>query len=202
MKLCLSHALAAVVSMTVFPASASAIYDFSYQFKEGYNHDRQYHEAMLFSGSFSGTEKGNLVQIQDDIQLYVNGTHIFENVTFSASHFLIPELTWKPGDAVASYDGAANNFLFYYEDQYGYQRGVFQSIPQGFRGEIRWTSASGYLPAYHSEFVPSSDVGAQWSLTRRIATNEVPEPVSLALFGLGTVIAAGARRRRTTGTNS
>jgi hypothetical protein len=190
MKFRFPYLVAVIASMTGLPAEAAAIYDFSYQFTEGYSIDRQYHAAMLFTGSFAGTEKNDLIHIEDDIQLYVNGSRILENVTFSASHFLIPELWFKPGDAVASYTGSANNFLFYYQDQSNYERRVFGSIPQGLKGEKRWTFAANYSSAYHSEFIPSSDVSAQWSLTRRVETNEVPEPASLALFGIGAFMAS------------
>lgn len=203
MNVRLSRVLAALASMAAFNAAhASTIYDFSYQFKEGYSYDRQYHEAMLFSGSFAGTENGNLVQIEDNIQLYVNGARILGDVTFSASHFLIPELWFKPGEAVASYDGSANNFLFYYQDRYGYERRVFQSIPQGFKGEVRWTSAGSYSAASYSEFVPSGDISAQWSLTRRMETSEVPEPASLALLLVGAIAFCGSRRAKTPATKS
>lgn len=186
MNVGMTKVVVALASMTVFgSAQAAPIYDFSYRFKDG----------MVLSGSFAGKEDGNLIQIENDIQLYYNGVRMLEGVNFASEHFLIPELWFVLGGAVASFDGSANNFLFSFVDDYGYNRRVFQSIPQGFQGQVRWT-VTGYPYDYHSDFIASENMHAQWVLTRRAVSNEIPEPASLALFTLGLISAYGAFRRK------
>lgn len=188
MKIRMKEAAAGVVATILFStAQAAPLYEFSYRFTDG----------LTFSGSFSGTENGELVWIEGDIALYANGQRLLDKVTFSTKHFLIPELSWRQGGAVASFDGSANNFLFDFADSYGSQRWAFFSIPQGYAGETRWTYAGNFAPLSYSEFMPSANMNEKWVLIRREDGNEVPEPASIALFALGLVLAcAGVRSKR------
>ena len=68
-----------------------------------------FQDSDVVSGSFNGTQSGNLITGLSDISLFFNGVAATNNPMFGTGW---NGSNWVSGAAVASIDGTENNFLF------------------------------------------------------------------------------------------
>lgn len=140
------------------------------------------------NGSFSGTATGNLISNLSDISVAINGVEINGSGSLFSAQYVENEYYWAPG-AVASFDGKENNFLFIDKDivngDNSYRAFLYSMSWYG--GSYAYDAAQG-----HSSSMWGSPASFGWQVA---AVSDVPEPASLALFGLGIAGLAAMRRK-------
>ncbi len=151
-------------------ARASAVYDFSYTFDA----------THVATGSFTGTAAGNLITGLSDISVFLNGIAFNGNGSLHQAHTDFINHVWVAGDAVASFDGTQNNFLF---------------IDSDYPASLNFTNFLYSLPNFNSPDVLTTVCDTQtnnclgtislWSITTTAISNGIPEPAPLALLALG-----------------
>lgn len=145
----------------------------------------------VVTGSFEGKANGNLVTDLSNVTLEFNGQAAGDGRAFTTAAYDESGYYWRPG-AVASFDGTQNNFLFinsnYLSNDYSYNT-YFYSLT--WYGATIATSYSPNSPYFYTGSI-SAPASYGWTLS---AVNEVPEPATLALLGLG-VAGLGVMRRR------
>ena len=187
MKNILKLILAAGALVAAQAAQANATYNYSYTFVDG----------SVASGSFTGEASGNIVSNLSNITVNVAGKALSGSGQLYAASFV--DNGWSAGTGVASFDGTENNFLFIdvnYPVEMDYTNFFYairgnQSTPT--------SRAVAYLAdgTIHDDFLVAGGAydASRWTLTEASA-NAVPEPVSIAVFGIGLAGLGVARRAR------
>lgn len=168
--------LAVFAAFCAAAVSAQATtYHFSYNFSNG----------DTIAGSFDGTANGDLISGLSNISLSFNGS-AFPG-TVSGYSYVTDTGDWVAGNAVASLDGAKNNFGFFSGDPInGPFSHAFMYIP--------WAS---YSADYVQLLYPGGDNYAPAELHANWQIAAVPEPETYAMFlaGLGAIGFAARRRK-------
>jgi hypothetical protein len=181
--------IAALIS-AVFaaPAHAGAIYDYNYAFTNG----------TVVNGSFTGTANGNLITDLSNISVFINGFAYNGNGSLFASRIATTDwgYTWQSGGGVASFDGLENNFLFIdtdYPNNYSYTNYFYDVRTPGHSVYAYGQGQQGYNAYDYNAGMVTSGV---WSVQAQLPVNDVPEPSSVVLIGLGLAGLLAARRNK------
>jgi len=176
---------------------ADITYDYIYSYK--------FDNGEIVSGSFTGSENGNLITNLSNITASLNGIEFTTNASGSLYAFsyvpdnLSPDLTshtsgvigpraaWASGSAVASFDGTANNFLFI--DSIN-PDGIFVNY---FAIGSAFGEASSVAKGSDGHFVNEIFSPARWSVAQQ---TPVPVPAAVWLFVSGLLGLLGVNKRR------
>lgn len=144
---------------------------------------------VVTSGSFEGTANGNLITDLSNISLALNGVAVEGSGTLFSAQFVENQYYWAPG-AVVSFDGKENNFLFINSDYLAgdYNFNAYLYSLSWYGESYSGDSVQGIGAAMHG-----SPVSFGWQVA---AVNDVPEPATLALFGLGIAGLSVLRRKK------
>lgn len=172
----------AVLAATLFTVSAhAATFDFSYTFAD----------SRVITGRLDGTANGNLVTDLSNIYVKVNGVDFAGSGSLLAARY--DGTRWRD-DAVVSFTGLENNFLFTdgsfagsYDVNYFTQR-------SGPGLDFSWVESTRGFKSSEIYTVTPGGTLARWRLTAVTAVPE-PETYAMLLAGLG-LLGAVARRRR------
>lgn len=182
----------ALLVNTVVQADITYDYIYSYTFDNG----------EIVSGSFTGSENGNLITNLSNITASLNGNEFTTDPSGSlygfsylpdvgglipnASGTLGPKAAWAIGGAVASFDGTGNNFLFI--DTIN-PDGIFVNY---FAIGSAFGDSTSVARGPDGHFVNENFSPARWS----VAQTPVPVPAAVWLFVSGLLGLLGMNKRR------
>jgi len=179
-------------------AQADITYDYVYNYT--------FNNGEIVSGSFTGSENGNLITNLSNITARLNGNEFTTDssgslygfsylpdvgglaLTPNASEILGPKAAWAIGDAVASFDGTENNFLFI--DTIN-PDGIFVNF---FAIGSAFGERSSVVRGPDTHFVNEIFRPASWSVS--LAQTPVPVPAGVWLFLSGLLGLLGVNKRR------
>ncbi len=168
--------LAGLLLLGFVSSANAATYNFAYNFFDG----------NVVSGSFDGTQNGNLVEGISNISMFFNSTAYTTPLYASGWN----GTNWTTGNGVASFDGLQSNLLFI---DVNYP--TVNTYTQYFY--IRSTSlfdAFAYLPAIGGV---ADDTGSRYDASRwSLNAVNVPESSSLYLLAFGMLGLFGTARRK------
>jgi|GEM_PF-1808579 len=177
---------------------ADITYDYIYSYK--------FDNGEIVSGSFTGSENGNLITNLSNITANLNGTEFTTNASGSlyafsyvpdnlsldlashASGVIGPRAAWASGSAVASFDGTGNNFLFIDSINPDGNFVNFFAIGSAFGS----ASSVAKGPGPDGHLVNEIFSPARWS----VAQTPVPVPAAVWLFVSGLLGLLGMNKRR------
>lgn len=174
--------LAGLLFLTMVSAANAASYNFSYTFAS---------DGTLVTGSFDGTQSGDLVEGLSNITVSFNGAS-FTGPLF-ASCVDYATLNFATDCGVASFSGTANN-LFFIDVNYptvltGFTNYFHDYTP--YTG-VKYVQVSPSSIVAHTELVDTTLHNSRWTLT----AVGVPETSSLFLLTFGLIGIFGAARRK------
>lgn len=182
-KLTRSLLFVAIATQFAVTAAQAASFTFSYQIDP----------TNVVTGSFDGTQNGNLITGISNIDLSYNGVNDSNSLIYG-SNFNTQIGNWQTGGAVVSVDGSQNNFLFINSNypavtnytEYFYM--VDFGINSGGNHAAGYDSSSGF------GFSNPTNL-ANWQLNGATAAGVPDGGVSVALLGAVLAALAGARRK-------
>ena len=171
-----------------------------------FNYSYIFSSKDIIAGSFTGSVDGNLITNLSNITASFDGLPFNTDVSGrlygfayvtdangssatlnSSGDVLDGKTAWANGDAVASFDGTQNNFLFIDSvDPNGASFTNFFAIGNAFGGY----SSSG---SYGGTLLNEAFNSANWTVTEAIPT---PVPGAVWLFGSGLSVWIGINKRR------
>ena len=196
-KLLAPLTLSALLASSV--SQADTLYDFSYT---GFD------DSGIISGSFYGSASGNLITGLSQIQASVNGVALVTDASgylYGASYDFSNTYNFLPGNAIVSFDGKQNNFIF---QDVSFSSSLtsanfIQSIT-----DPAWT-AGAFVFGFSANGSSSENTGlnalgydaSQWSVTAVTAStpvttaSSVPLPTTTWLFLTGLLGFLGMKRK-------
>jgi hypothetical protein len=161
-------------------AHSAVLYHYSYSLGSG----------TVITGSFTGDASGNLVTNLADISVFINGNPFSGNGSLLEKHRgPASAFSVLSGGAQASFDGSDTNF--YFVDAADTNFFAIASGVAGFGNMAIYVIDSPFTFGQDCINCTSTYDAARWSLTAA-----VPEPGTIALLGLGLLMAGMVRRRR------
>ncbi|HEY4080009.1 MAG TPA: PEP-CTERM sorting domain-containing protein [Burkholderiaceae bacterium] len=179
---------AAALALASFAANATT-FDFSYSFDTNNVSDGN---PLVLTGSFTGTQSGNLITDVTGVQLFLNGTAFSGPLLLEGFNNVTSNWDTKTA-AVISTDAGLSNFAIADADETLNPNGVTNFFRlSGGEALVVTTNIGG---ADGSNFLAGDEsaVNAKWTVT----ASAVPEPSTYALLlaGLGSIGLLVQRRR-------
>ncbi|MYM35062.1 PEP-CTERM sorting domain-containing protein [Duganella sp. FT94W] len=170
---------AVVIAMALSTIANATTFEFSYKFNSG----------VTVTGTFDGTANGNLVTGLSNASLSLNGASLGNNLYIYVMNGFVP--SWNVGNAVASFDGYANNFIFADGGRLSSHNYFFSTKTDGFLSPVSYSASLSTLDTYQYDSGPAGAIQGGWHL----AAVPEPETYAMLLAGLG-LVGAIARRKR------
>lgn len=180
----------ALFAISIFSGAVQAeSFRFSYTFSSG----------EKVTGTFDGTQSGNLVTGLSNAYVYVDGVSFEENGSLGI--FAINYDNPRDSNAVVSFDGRQSNFMFRSQDN----RSSFYIFPFGLTNHPNSISVELWFSTISSHYPPGSNPGelndisydgsveSRWSLA---AATSVPEPETRAMLLAGICLIGFAAWRK------
>ena len=168
----------ALVAALLSPMAANAdLFTFTYEFEEG----------DIVVASFDGTQAGNFITDLLNISVQLNGVNIGTPFDFVALGY---DGSWT-SPATVAIDGVGSNFGFFTPDLAGYTA-YFYIIPWC-NADCQGDNSTGvqtYFNESYTYLYNGNYNSGNWQVTA------VPEPGTLALFGIGLFGMGIARRKK------
>lgn len=186
----MKKSLALIAALVLSAAANATVYNFSW------GRFSNEHEKMFnITGSFEGTAVGNVITNLSNPTVFENGQAIKGNGNLFIGSYT-DSFDWQIGGAQASFNGLENNFTFsdaVFNSHFGLES-YFQSYAGG---EFTEYLALGNSTKPEVNFYGSVIEGSWFVTAAKAVPNAVPEPSSLALFGLGLAGLAVMRKKKT-----